>query len=41
MSYNGRGYDRNGIIIYKLINGDGKIKIYNSHSNILEFEVNI
>ena len=35
--WNGNGYDQNGNIIYKLINGNGKIKEYNEYGE-LEFE---
>ena len=35
--WNGKGYDINGNIIYKLINGNGKVKEYYYNDN-LEFE---
>ena len=35
--WNGKGYDENGNIIYKLINGNGKVKEYNE-DGILFFE---
>ena len=35
--WNGNGYDGQGKIIYKLINGNGKIKEYNEYGE-LEFE---
>ena len=36
--YNGKGYNKNGNIIYKLINGSGKIKEYNWTNGKLRFE---
>ena len=38
--WNGKGYDGNGIIIYELINVNGKVKEYNRDGE-LEYEVNI
>ena len=35
--WNGKGYDENGNVIYELINGNGKVKEYNS-DGILIFE---
>ena len=35
--YNGKGYDKNGNIIYELINGNGKVKEYYD-VGILKFE---
>ena len=34
--YNGKGYDKDGNIIYELINGNGKVHEYNSQT--LEFD---
>ena len=36
--WNGKGYDENGNIIYELMNGNGKVKEYNSIYGELEFE---
>ena len=36
--WNGKGYDENGNIIYELMNGNGKVKEYNSINSELEFE---
>ena len=36
--YDGKGYDKNGNIIYELINGNGRVKEYNEYNNILIFE---
>ena len=36
--WNGKGYDENGIIIYELINGNGKVKEYNENKLIFEGE---
>ena len=36
--WNGKGYDENGIIIYELINGNGKVKEYNENKLIYEGE---
>ena len=33
--WNGRGYDKNGNIIYELINGTGKIKEFNDNGNLI------
>ena len=35
--WNGKGYDQNGIIIYELINGNGKVKEYYDNG-IIKFE---
>ena len=35
--WNGKGYDKNGNIIYELINGNGKVKEY-YYGDILRFE---
>ena len=35
--YNGKGYDKNGNIVYELINGNGKVKEYNN-GGILQFD---
>ena len=35
--WNGKGYDKNGNIIYELINGNGKVKEYN-YDGELKFE---
>ena len=32
--WNGKGYDKNGNIIYELINGNGKVKEYNEYGNL-------
>ena len=32
--WNGKGYDRNGNIIYELINGTGKLKEYNEYGKL-------
>ena len=36
--FNGKGYDKDGIIIYELINGNGKIKEYDDINDKLTFE---
>ena len=36
--WNGKGYDKNGNIIYELINGNGKVKEYDWYSGELSFE---
>ena len=36
--WNGKGYDENGNIIYELMNGNGKVKEFNSINGELEFE---
>ena len=33
--WNGNGYNKNGDIIYKLINGNGKVKEYNIYGNLI------
>ena len=33
--YNGEGYDKNGNIIYEIINGNGKGKEYNDYGNLI------
>ena len=33
--YNGKGYDKNGNIIYELINGNGRVKEYNYDNEII------
>ena len=35
---NGKGYDKNGNIIYELINGNGKVKEYSEFSGEFIFE---
>ena len=36
--WNGKGYDKNGNVVYELINGNGKIKEYHLFSEKLLFE---
>ena len=36
--WNGKGYDKNGNVVYELINGNGKIKEYHLYSDKLLFE---
>ena len=36
--WNGKGYDKNGNVIYELINGNGKIKEYAQYNGNLLFE---
>ena len=38
--WNGKGYDKNGNVIYELINGNGKIKEYEQYNGNLLFEGN-
>ena len=33
--YKGRGYDKNGNVIYELTNGNGKLKEYDTEGNLL------
>ena len=37
MKWNGKGYDKDGNIIYELINGNGKVKEYDNDGD-LQFE---
>jgi len=33
--WNGKGYDENGMIIYELINGNGKVKEYDYNGELI------
>ena len=38
MKYNGKGYNKNGNIIYELIKGNGKVEEYNLVKGVLLFD---